>query len=31
MITTEAQVDEIMEKLTRALDGFADAHAGALA
>lgn len=31
MITTEAQVDEIMEKLTRALDGFADAHARALA
>lgn len=31
MITTEAQVDEIMEKLTRALDGFADAHTGALA
>lgn len=31
MITTEAQVDEIMEKLIRALDGFADAHAGQLA
>jgi len=31
MITTEAQVDEIMEKLIRALDGFAAAHAGQLA
>lgn len=31
MITTEAQVDEIMEKLIRALDGFAAAHAGRLA
>jgi len=31
MITTERQVDEIMEKLIRALDGFAAAHAGALA
>lgn len=30
MITTEAQVDEIMEKLDRALDGFAAAHAGLL-
>ena len=30
MITTEAQVDEIMEKLTRALEGFAAAHAGLL-
>lgn len=31
MITTEAQVDEIMDKLIRALDQFATAHAGALA
>ncbi|MDZ7909639.1 MAG: aspartate aminotransferase family protein [Gemmobacter sp.] len=31
MVTTEAQVDEIMEKLIRALDGFAAAHAGQLA
>ncbi|HBD91707.1 MAG: aminotransferase [Rhodobacteraceae bacterium GWE1_64_9] len=31
MITTEAQVDEIMEKLIRALDGFAAAHAEQLA
>ena len=30
MITTEAQVEEIMEKLTRALEGFAAAHAGLL-
>lgn len=30
MITTEDQVDEIMEKLTRALDGFVSAHAGEL-
>jgi adenosylmethionine-8-amino-7-oxononanoate aminotransferase len=30
MITTAPQVDEIMEKLTRALDGFASAHAGQL-
>lgn len=30
MITTEAQVDEIMEKLDRALEGFAAAHAGLL-
>ncbi|SEN30128.1 Adenosylmethionine-8-amino-7-oxononanoate aminotransferase [Gemmobacter aquatilis] len=31
MITTEAQVDEIMEKLTRALDRFAADHAAVLA
>lgn len=30
MITTEAQVEEIMEKLSRALEGFAAAHAGLL-
>lgn len=30
MITSEDQVEEIMEKLTRALDGFAAAHAGEL-
>ncbi len=30
MITTEAQVEEIMEKLDRALEGFAAAHAGLL-
>lgn len=30
MITTEAEVDEIMEKLDRALEGFAAAHAGLL-
>ena len=30
MITTEAQVDEIMEKLDRALEGFSAAHAGLL-
>ena len=30
LIITEAQVDEIMEKLDRALDGFAAAHAGLL-
>lgn len=31
MITTEAQVDEIMERLGRALEAFAGAHAGQLA